>query len=424
MPGAGTKPDITTNSPPPARVLDLTRLISRAGRVLTGVDRVELAYLNWLLSMETTCFGLVKTRLGYVLLGREGLAGLRDRFEGSQAWGRPDFLSFFFRRQHVMRRRAEADLRRLMLARCLPRFLSRMLEKHVPKASVYLNVGHSNLTESVIAAFHSGLKAQISVLVHDTIPLDFPQYQRPNTVEQFRAFLQRVSRSADLVICNSEVTRRDVHRNMENWGRVPKTIVSHLGTILPVADVRQLPDDMGLRPPYFLSIGTIEPRKNHAFLLNLWEEMAQDLPAHEIPQLLICGSRGWNNDAVFRRLDDVAGPGKNVVELSGLSDAAIAALLQNASGVLFPSFVEGFGLPAVEATAAETPVICNDLPVFREILHDIPIYAPVSDSYPWKTKIIGLARKKKLGRDTDDEDTKHFDLPTWSAHFNTVLKVS
>jgi hypothetical protein len=69
MHGDGTKLANIQNNPPPARLLDVTRLIRRAGRVLTGVDRVEMAYLDAVLADPVPIFGLVRTSLGYVLLG-------------------------------------------------------------------------------------------------------------------------------------------------------------------------------------------------------------------------------------------------------------------------------------------------------------------------------------------------------------------
>ena len=73
MHGDGTKLDNIPNKPPPARLLDVTRLIRRAGRLLTGVDRVEMAYLSEFLEHSVPIFGLVRTSFGYVLL----VGGLR-----------------------------------------------------------------------------------------------------------------------------------------------------------------------------------------------------------------------------------------------------------------------------------------------------------------------------------------------------------
>ena len=116
------------------RLLDLTRLVSRAGRPLTGVDRVEFAYLEHLL-LSGPRWGLVRTSLGYVLLDDRGCATLRDRLTDN-AWGPPDWMS---RKLDPIRARAEAELRRLCIGRCLPIGLGRMLRTHLPRGLTYLN---------------------------------------------------------------------------------------------------------------------------------------------------------------------------------------------------------------------------------------------------------------------------------------------
>lgn len=85
---------------------------------MTGVDRVELAYLRALLADPVPLYALARTRLGYVLLAQEGAAALLQKL-GTDSWGRLDLLGRVTRGA-VMRRRAEADLRRQALARALP----------------------------------------------------------------------------------------------------------------------------------------------------------------------------------------------------------------------------------------------------------------------------------------------------------------
>ena len=116
-------------------------------------------------------------------------------------------------------------------------------------------------------------------------------------------------------------------------------------------------------------------------MLDLWDDIPD---AH----LLICGSRGWENHAVFDRLDTRP---PRVHELPGLDDGQVAALLQKSVGLLFPSFAEGYGLPPVEAAALGAPVLVNDLPIYREVLGDIPVYANVSDRYLWRKEINRMA---------------------------------
>jgi glycosyltransferase involved in cell wall biosynthesis len=170
----------------------------------------------------------------------------------------------------------------------------------------------------------------------------------------------------------------------------------------------------------FACVGTIEPRKNHALLLDIWDAFAGD---PEAPMLVIAGARGWRNEAVFERLD--ARPA-GVIEAPGLSDGALAALVAGAEGLLFPTLAEGFGLPPVEALALGTPVICSDLPVLHEVLGKSSIYASVDDMYLWKQSILQIAGQ--VGAETASVSNRavsigEFKRPTWAAHFNLVLKV-
>ncbi|UYV37417.1 glycosyltransferase family 4 protein [Rhodobacteraceae bacterium D3-12] len=411
-----------------ARLLDLSRLISRAGRTLTGVDRVELAYLKALVGRKTPAFGLIRSPIGYLLLDEAGMRGLAARIEGDVAWGRATRLARIFGKLDPVQQQAMSDARRLAMARTHRAGLSRMLAKHLPEGCGYLNVGHSNLTERVVHAVKHGAKGRVAVMVHDTIPLDLPLMQTPEAVERFRKMLQLVRKSADLVIYNSKATRKAAEAHMEAWGGAPQGAVAHLGVELAEPKPDELPKGLPPEGPYFVSVGTIEPRKNHALLLEIWERLVKQTPPQDMPHLVICGARGWMNEEVFFRMDRSALMGEHLHEVSGLSDGAIAALVQGAAGAVYPSVAEGFGLPMVEAAAMGVPVICANLPIYHEVLDDFPVYASVKDSYLWQRRIMALASKKKQsdagGKQQATGQITKVEAPTWDAHFNRVLKLT
>ena len=428
MPGDGTRTAITnarSGAGPGARCLDLTRLISRVGRGPdTGVDRVERAYLTHLLGLPDPLFALVRSSLGYVLLDKEGTGRIARRLAGETPWGPADLIGAMSRKSSPARRRAMADVRRLALARCRTGRLAGMLRRHVPVGCAYLNVGHSNLRTEVMAAWKTMPDAQISVLVHDTIPLDYPQFQRVGTPALFREKLRRVAAFADLAIYNSQGSRADAERWFADLGRCPPGTVAHLGVDVPPVDSRHLPQDLDLSRPYFVCLGTIEPRKNHTLLLDIWEEFASEMPAEQIPNLIIAGARGWANEAVFARLDTSPVMQVSVFERPGLDDRAVAALLSGSCGLLCPSVAEGFGLPVAEAAALGVPVICPKLPVYEEILGNIPVYADSGDVYLWKQSIRRLAVEKQAEHDRKRGPAPRTEIPTWAEHFNLVLKVT
>lgn len=389
----------------------------------TGIDRVESAYLDTLLAQPEPLFGLVRTRLGYLLLDRGAMASARDRLVGAAPWGAADTLGHLARRRDAARAGAETDLRRIAAGRASPLGLARLLRRRLPKGSAYLNVGQTSLAEHTLRGIRAaGLP--IAVMIHDTIPLDHPEFAVPGVPDRFRERLAGVARHADLVICNSRATLADTSRHMAAMGRVPPMIASHLGTDVPSPDPATLPDGLPPPRPYFVALGTIEPRKNIGLLLDVWERLAADPPPGGAPALVIVGRRGWRSEALFARLDASPLRGTLLFETGPLPDGAVAALLAGAAGLLFPSFAEGWGMPPLEAAALGVPVLCGELAIYRESLGDYPVYADVSDRYLWQAKIVAMTAHDGQAEGTGRKTAEIPGLQTWADHFKPVLRLT
>lgn len=377
---------------------------------------MELAYLDRFLQDDVPVFGLVRTGAGYLLLDRAGLGAVSAPFHGTSPWGPVDVLSWLYRKRAPMVRQAESTLRRVAVGRSLKGGLSRMLQRHLPRGTAYFNTGHSALDAASLAAIRAGTKGPLAVLIHDTIPLDHPEYQRPGTAGRFLTKLQAAGDHADLILCNSQATADRLHVHLPDC---PDLLIAPLGVTPARPDPTALPPGLYLNRPYFVTVGTIEPRKAHDLLLDVWDDLAGDYPAQDLPGLMICGSRGWNNKAVFARLDALPADGP-IRELPGLSDGAIAALLQRSRGLLFPSRAEGYGLPPLEAASMGVPVYLRDLPVYRETLGHIPVYATETQGYLWRN----IVEAQVLTQSRKDEDVAmtDFSAPTWADHFDIVFK--
>jgi len=174
-----------------------------------------------------------------------------------------------------------------------------------------------------------------------------------------------------------------------------------------------------LAEPYFVVLGTIEPRKNHLILLHVWRQLAYALGA-ATPKLVIVGQRGWECEQVIDILERCTTLRDFVLEFPRCSDTELASLLSHARALLFPSFVEGYGLPLVEAMRLRVPVIASDLPVFRELAGEAPEYLDPIDGPAWRKTILDYIPNGSARRNAQLKRMENLRVPGWEDHFAIV----
>ena len=152
----------------------------------------------------------------------------------------------------------------------------------------------------------------------------------------------------------------------------------------PLAD--SVLDRFGIRPPFALAVGTIEPRKNLIRLLQAWRAAADAL---EEWTLVLAGPPGWGPEIPRT-------PG--VVPIGWVGDETLPGLFAAASFFLYPSLYEGFGLPPLEAMAAGTPVAAGRYSAAPEVLGDAALLVEPRDTAAWREAIVRLVEDEPLRR--------------------------
>lgn len=390
----------------PEIILDVSRLLSRVMHPTpTGVDRVEMAYARGLLAAagDRLAFAAVHPSGFYGRLSRKKTVAFLDATE--RRW----------RMQGDMGRTA----RLLTAARDLAR-LRPGRDRPTTDARVYVQASpHHLIDQRKVAAILSREQARFVCLVHDLIPIEHPEYARPGGADLHRARIATVASQADGIIVNSAATGAALQPHLRQAGRTPKVRVAHLG----VDPIPAAPDAALPRKPYFVYVSTIEPRKNHLLLLNLWRRLGEHSPG-SAPRLVLIGRRGWENEMVIDMLERCLPLRPLVEERSGLADREVAALVAGARAMLYPSFAEGFGMPVAEALIAGTPVICSDLPALREAGGDVPEYLDPLDGPGWWSAIRHYASPKAPRREAQLRRLAHWQAPDWNTHVATVLALT
>jgi glycosyltransferase involved in cell wall biosynthesis len=377
-------------------LIDVSRLVGRflKGRLPTGIDRVCQAYIE---HYAAEARALVRLGRHSLVFNERMSSRMFHALQGAPTRTKTQYAN------RILRGIATGGLSR------------------VPPGTVLFNPGHSGLESESYYRLIRAWKIEPVFMLHDLIPMTHPEYCRPGGAEKHLARVRMALAEGRGLITNSQATLDSVAKFAEESGiALPPAAVALLGPGKPAHAAARRP----IREPYFVSLGTIEPRKNHLLLLQVWRRLVEVL-GKRAPRLALIGQRGWECENVVDLLERCETLRGFVTELHDCSDSELSTWLHHSQALLFPSFAEGFGMPVLEALAQGVPVIASALPVFREFAGDIPEYIDPLDGCRWMETILDFAEPRSARRKAQLRRLENFEPPTWDAHFqrvNTLLR--
>ena len=298
----------------------------------------------------------------------------------------------------------------------------------------------------IMAAARSGLYAwwrsrgvEVSLLVHDLLPVLRPEFFPPHADQGHAAWLACIAANADRLVCISASVRDELVDWLETeditLARPLKLAVLHHGADIPGAVPPAATVKILVKPSAkpvakgtarFLMVGTIEPRKGHLQALDAFDHLwAEGLDV----ELIIVGSEGWTPlpeglrrtiPQIVARLRDHAQMGKRLHWRKGISDAELLALYQDSACLLVPSEGEGFGLPLIEAARYGLPVLARDIPVFREVAQAYAAYFSGMTGEELALALRAWLHDWQAGNVPDSRGMPHI---TWRENADNLVQV-
>lgn len=252
--------------------------------------------------------------------------------------------------------------------------------------------------------------------IFDMTSLLYPQWHQAKTTQLDSLRFQRISQKADLVIAISESAKNDFLKYS------PKSKVE---VVYPSADERFNPyikkefikdvlQKYHLHPGYFLSVATLEPRKNLDNLIKAY--LQTDL----IDPLVLVGGAGWKSD----QLVHLATQYPERIKLTGfVSDEQLPAFYKGAKCLVYPSLYEGFGIPVLEALRCGTAVICSGSSSLPEVGGNAVLYVDPYSVEDIQKRLIEISKGERLGRQITQKGLKQAEKFSWEKSAQKLLSL-
>lgn len=264
---------------------------------------------------------------------------------------------------------------------------------------------------------------QYAHFIHDLIPIKFPYLYEERFDLNFTHWLKNTIDLADLLICPSESTVRDLSAFIEeNSLRKPRIEKVRLG------DIDFLQNDPVIAPyfkdlgKYFLMVGTLEQRKNHQVIFDAIRLLDRKKLAQGF-KLVVVGRSGWLPNNLISQMEEDPVLKRYVIYFDNLSDEKLLSLIKNAFFSVYPSLYEGWGLPVAESLSQNIPVIISNRSSLLEIAPGLLDSADPYDAFEWANIIEKYLIDSNLVLNKKNEILNSFTPTNWDKTASDIFSL-
>jgi len=218
--------------------------------------------------------------------------------------------------------------------------------------------------------------------IYDLLPVAFPEWWTPSQQDRYRGWFEWSGRNAASLLCCSDSTRRDAVAFFDaariETGPIETLL---LGDELPraLATRRAAAESAAAERPFVLYVSTLEVRKNHRLLFQVWRRLLERHGRDAVPDLVFVGRRGWLIDDFVTELEQSRFLDGKISWRQRVDDAELARLYASCLFTVYPSFYEGWGLPVAEGMAFGRWCLASDRSSLPEVGRDLAGYFDPGD---------------------------------------------
>jgi glycosyltransferase involved in cell wall biosynthesis len=280
-----------------------------------------------------------------------------------------------------------------------------------------VNVFHTQY----IAPFWLPKNTKLILTIHDISFNYFPEYIKRSDLFFLRNFIPRSIKRADKIITVS----RNEQQQIIDFYKIPAEKIEfayngvdfgRFSRAYSVEEKENIRKKYSLPEKFLLYIGTLQPRKNIPVAIEALKKVDDTL--------IIAGNKNARNfDPKINEAIKKHDFQKKIIFPGWIDENDKPALLQMAACFVFPSLYEGFGIPIIEAMAASTPVVCSDIPIFREICKDAALFCDPKNPEEFSEKINSVLLDKTLRNELIEKGTEIAQNFTWQENAEKTIKI-
>ena len=239
------------------------------------------------------------------------------------------------------------------------------------------------------------------IRIHDVFPVSNSGWYRLLTAMSFRITLNCAVLNNHTFICNSFYTKNQLSKYYPSAKAEVLYCFPEKITFNSCSNCQYCENSNAFEYPFFLSVGTIEPRKNYLSLVAAWKQVGDVTGS----KFIVVGKKGWKSNRTYSKLKNLS----NLLYLENVCDFGVSELISKSEVLVSFSFDEGFNYPAMDAALSGKPLLLSDIPVHRELYGNSPMYFEVANPDALVNALLRIKLNRVIISDEFFDHVRNFD---------------